>query len=58
MHVPKFVFTGSIAIEVYKTEPIKYINQLIRRRISGIFMKLYEHGWNAYMNGVKTSHFL
>jgi hypothetical protein len=38
MHVPKFVFTGSIYCNRgIQNRTIKYINQLIRRRISGVF---------------------
>jgi hypothetical protein len=49
--------TGSIKIDIYKPNYIKY-SATNKSEGLAVFSEIYyENGWNAYIDGVKTSHF-
>lgn len=49
--------SGTISLKVYKPNYIKY-NSTNKKEGLAVFSEIYyEDGWNAYVDGVKTSHF-
>jgi uncharacterized membrane protein YfhO len=49
--------TGSIKIDIYKPNYIKY-SATNKSEGLAVFSEIYyENGWNAYIDGVKTAHF-
>lgn len=49
--------SGAITLKVYKPNYLKY-NSTNKKEGLAVFSEIYyENGWNAYVDGVKTSHF-
>jgi hypothetical protein len=49
--------SGTIALEVYKPNYLKYASKNKNEGLAVFSEIYYENGWNAYVDGVKTSHF-
>ena len=49
--------SGTIALEVYKPNYLKYISKSKNEGLAVFSEIYYEKGWNAYVDGVKTDHF-
>ena len=49
--------TGTIALKVYKPNYIKYSSDSKKEGLAVFSEIYYENGWNAYIDGEKTSHF-
>ncbi|SDW38727.1 YfhO family protein [Flavobacterium degerlachei] len=49
--------TGTIKIQEYKPNYIKYISNNPNEGLAVFSEIYYENGWNAYIDGVKTEHF-
>ncbi|MGO4820819.1 MULTISPECIES: YfhO family protein [unclassified Flavobacterium] len=49
--------SGTIALEVYKPNYLKYTSKNQNEGLAVFSEIYYEKGWNAYVDGVKTSHF-
>jgi hypothetical protein len=49
--------TGTISIQVYKPNYIKYSSDSKKEGLAVFSEIYYENGWNAYVDGEKTSHF-
>lgn len=49
--------TGTISIQVYKPNYIKYSSDNKKEGLAVFSEIYYENGWNAYLDGEKTSHF-
>ena len=49
--------SGTIALEVYKPNYLKYTSKNKSEGLAVFSEIYYEKGWNAYVDGVKTSHF-
>jgi len=49
--------TGTIKIQEYKPNYIKYISSNQNEGLAVFSEIYYENGWNAYIDGVKTEHF-
>ena len=49
--------TGTIKLEVYKPNYIKYTSTSKNEGLAVFSEIYYENGWNAYIDGVKTEHF-
>ena len=49
--------SGTIKIQVYKPNYIKYISNNKKEGLAVFSEIYYENGWNAYIDGVKTEHF-
>ena len=49
--------TGTIKLEVYKPNYIKYASTSKNEGLAVFSEIYYENGWNGYIDGVKTEHF-
>jgi hypothetical protein len=49
--------SGTIKIEVYKPNYIKYASSNKNEGLAVFSEIYYENGWNAYIDGIKTEHF-
>jgi hypothetical protein len=49
--------TGTIVLNVYKPNYIKYSSEIKKEGLAVFSEIYYEQGWNAYIDGEKTSHF-
>ncbi len=49
--------TGTISIQVYKPNYIKYSSDNKKEGLAVFSEIYYKNGWNAYVDGEKTSHF-
>jgi hypothetical protein len=50
--------SGTIKIDIYKPNYIKYTSNNENEGLAVFSEIYYENGWNAYIDGEKTEHFL
>jgi hypothetical protein len=53
-----FDTSGTIKLDVYKPNYLKYTSENKGKGLAVFSEIYYENGWNAYVDGIKTDHFL